>query len=303
MSDSKTIHIEPPKRERKTKPRTKKASAVEALQATEPQPVPTEASTVEASPTEASPTEPSPPPYTVLSFDIGIVNLAYCLMEVSTEGSGTKALRILDWNVLDISGNASCCLCTKRSSSYVVLNPSTTLYYCTAHTKNYAKKHYPSKEVHKITSVGTKNLDELGAELYRRLEGIVTFRRKIDCVLFENQPAFKNPKMKSIQMILYSYFLLKRTLGDPAMSVGELRFYIAKRKLEIKGVGVDASLFNKKEYGDRKVLGKIIAKTILDKIGDQANLARLCEFKKQDDMCDSFIQGVEYLQSTGLSMF
>jgi len=309
MSDSKTIHIEPPKRERKKRSeptvkksaRAKKAEAEVVVADSELVPLPSTAET----PTTLA---PAPPPYTVLSFDIGIVNLAYCLMEVSsevsTEGeSQNKKLRILDWNVLDISGNASCCLCTKRSSNYVVLNPSTTLYYCTTHTKNYAKKHYPAKEVHKITSIGTKNLDELGAELYRRLEGIQSFRRKIDCVLFENQPAFKNPKMKSIQMILYSYFLLKRTLGDPVMSVGELRFYIAKRKLEIKGVGVDASLFNKKEYGDRKVLGKIIAKTILDKIGDQSNLARLCEFKKQDDMCDSFIQGVEYLQSTGISMF
>ena len=236
----------------------------------------------------------------VLSFDIGIVNLAYCLMEV---GNPATPLRVIDWDVLDISGNAMCCLCTKRSSTYVVLNPSTTLYYCSSHTTNYAKKHYPSKEVHKITSLGTRSLDDLGAELYRRLESITSFRRKIDCVLFENQPAFKNPKMKSIQMILYSYFLLKRTLGDGAMSVGELRFYMAKRKLEIKGVGVDASLFDKKEYGDRKVLGKIIAKTILDKIGDRANLARLAEFKKQDDMCDCFIQGVEYLQSTGTTMF
>ncbi len=308
MSDSKTIHIEPPKRERKkrSEPTVKKSARAKKAEAVvaDSELVPIQ-STAETPITLTT----TPPPYTILSFDIGIVNLAYCLMEVNSEvstkddKSQNKKLCILDWNVLDISGNASCCLCTKRSYNYIVLNPSTTLYYCSTHTKNYAKKHYSAKEVHKITSIGTKNLDELGAELYRRLEGITSFRRKIDCVLFENQPAFKNPKMKSIQMILYSYFLLKRTLGDPVMSVGELRFYIAKRKLEIKGVGVDASFFNKKEYGDRKVLGKIIAKTILDKIGDQSNLARLCEFKKQDDMCDSFIQGVEYLQSTGISMF
>jgi len=30
----------------------------------------------------------------------------------------------------------------------------------------------------------------------------------VDIVVIENQPSLKNPKMKSIQMILYSYFLI-----------------------------------------------------------------------------------------------
>jgi len=217
----------------------------------------------------------------------------------------TPSLRILEWNTVDISGSMPCSQCTKRASSFVSLNPSTTLYYCTSHTTNYAKKHYPAKEIHKLTSASTKSLDELGTELYRRLENTPSFRRKIDCILFENQPAFKNPKMKSIQMMLYSYFLLKRTLADPAtsMDIGELRFYIAKRKLEVKGITVDSALFDKKEYSDRKVLGRIIAKAVLEKIGDHANIARLCEYKKQDDMCDCFIQGVEYLQTAGKCPF
>ena len=32
---------------------------------------------------------------------------------------------------------------------------------------------------------------------------------KIDKVVIENQPALKNPTMKSVQMILYSYFLIE----------------------------------------------------------------------------------------------
>ena len=31
----------------------------------------------------------------------------------------------------------------------------------------------------------------------------------IDTITIENQPAFKNPKMKSIQTIIYTYFLIR----------------------------------------------------------------------------------------------
>ena len=32
----------------------------------------------------------------------------------------------------------------------------------------------------------------------------------LDYVLIENQPCMKNPKMKSLQMIIMTYFLLKK---------------------------------------------------------------------------------------------
>ena len=32
---------------------------------------------------------------------------------------------------------------------------------------------------------------------------------EVSAIVIENQPALKNPRMKSIQMILYSYFLIK----------------------------------------------------------------------------------------------
>ena len=46
-------------------------------------------------------------------------------------------------------------------------------------------------------------------------------------IVIENQPVLKNPKMKSIQMILFTYFLIKR----PEI---KLRFVSANSKLNFK---------------------------------------------------------------------
>jgi hypothetical protein len=59
----------------------------------------------------------------------------------------------------------------------------------------------------------------------------------VDIVVIENQPSLKNPQMKSIQMILYSYFLiLGKTIGNGDKSNGyidKIDFCSASNKLKI----------------------------------------------------------------------
>ena len=100
-------------------------------------------------------------------------------------------------------------------------------------------------------------------------------------------------------MILYSYFLYKKTLLDSPIE--NLKFYTAKKKLEIKGIQLDQSGFDKTEYGDRKKLGKLITKEILKRIEDyeHINLLETRHADKQDDLCDCFVQGLEHLQTLG----
>jgi hypothetical protein len=231
----------------------------------------------------------------ILSFDIGIVNMAYCLMETDEN----KRVRILDWQVMNIAGIPDCSMCKKRAKSYVLLgnhkDPSAVSYYCSAHTKSYVEKHFQKKDIVAIKDTKDMDLDYLGANLYKQLEQRVQLFDNLDAVLFENQPVLKNPKMKSIQMILYSYFLHKKTLCSS--SIGILKFYTAKKKLEIKGVNLDVSAFDKKEYKDRKTLGKLICKEILKRMADYENIHKLEDKTKQDDLCDCFVQGIEYLQT------
>jgi len=69
--------------------------------------------------------------------------------------------------------------------------------------------------------------------------------------------------------------------------------------LEIKGIQLDITGFDKAEYKDRKMLGKLICKEILKRMEDYDSINKLAESQKQDDLCDCFVQGVEYLQTAG----
>jgi hypothetical protein len=233
----------------------------------------------------------------ILSFDIGIVNMAYCFLETLPN----KKIRILDWQVLNIAGIPDCCMCKNRAKSYVLLNnhkdPTAVSYYCSSHTKNYAEKYYVKKDINFIKDTKDMELDYLGDILYKQLESRQYLIDDVEYILFENQPVLKNPKMKSIQMILYSYFLYKKSINND--KIGKLKFYTAKKKLEIKGIQLDISGFDKSEYKDRKSLGKLICKEILKKMEDYDNLNKLENKSKQDDLCDCFVQGVEHLQTIG----
>jgi hypothetical protein len=147
------------------------------------------------------------------------------------------------------------------------------------------------------------DLDYLGSNLYTLLEKLgPLITDNIDTILFENQPVLKNPKMKSIQMILYSYFLMKKSIHQ--CSITTLKFYTAKRKLEIKGLQTDTSTIDKKEYSDRKKMSKVITLEILKRMNDFIHISQLENADKQDDLCDCFIQGVEHIQTQqGFTIF
>jgi hypothetical protein len=233
----------------------------------------------------------------ILSFDIGIINMAYCLMETTQD----KKIKIIEWNIINISGIPDCSMCKKKAKSYVFLtnhkNPNETSYFCSTHTKNYLEKHYSKKDINNIQDSDKMDLEKLGQNLYLQLEQNPLLFNNIDCILFENQPVLKNPKMKSIQMMLYSFFLYKKTICLCEINI--LKFYTAKRKLEIKGIQLNQSEFDKKEYSDRKKLSKLITKEILKRLNDIENINKLETEIKQDDLCDCFIQGVEHLQTAG----
>lgn len=245
----------------------------------------------------------------ILSFDIGIINMAYCLIDTvdqNSVGPNGVSIKIIDWGILDISGISACSMCKKKAKAYVVLTNRTTddkSYYCASHCKNYAEKHFASKDIKKIKDTADMDLDYLGTNLYILLEKLgPIITDNIDTILFENQPVLKNPKMKSIQMMLYSYFLMKKSIHQ--CSITTLKFYTAKRKLEIKGLQTDTSAFDKKEYSDRKKMSKVITLEILKRMNDFIHISQLENADKQDDLCDCFIQGVEHIQTQqGFNIF
>ena len=57
---------------------------------------------------------------------------------------------------------------------------------------------------------------DLGKNIIQTLDEKKNFLES-EIVIIENQPALKNPTMKSVQMIVYSYFLMKGSIKDIQM--------------------------------------------------------------------------------------
>lgn len=186
----------------------------------------------------------------VLSFDIGVKNLAYCDLCHVKE----KELIINDWKVLDIS---------------------------------ITDKKY---DLNKIIIVLLKTLEDIKFDysLY-------------DYVLIENQPAVVNPIMKSIQIIIFSYFHLEkmRSHNDSLQIV----LSSAGNKLKtINGIDVNSASCIKtqaiekakceKGYKYNKVLSKLLMTHCLEH--NVTNCTDFCQFyedcKKKDDLSDCFLQ-------------
>ena len=100
---------------------------------------------------------------TIVSFDIGIKNLAYCIFTVSKE-----SLIIRDWNVinlLDVSGSTSSvpvCNCQKAKSGICGKKASYLFgenYFCNVHSKNSGKL-LPTKEC-SMPAIKKLKVDEL----------------------------------------------------------------------------------------------------------------------------------------------
>lgn len=79
----------------------------------------------------------------ICSWDVGILNLAYCIIEKNIDNN---TCNIIDWNVIDLTDkqiykcnyiqkNKS--MCTNNALFYKTINDTTTNYYCKLHSKNY----------------------------------------------------------------------------------------------------------------------------------------------------------------------
>ena len=121
----------------------------------------------------------------ILSWDVGIYNLSYCILEKIDD-----KINIIDWDIVNLVDNEL----MKKNRNLVF--------------ENIPRKLHEKPQL----------LD-------------------VDIVVIENQPSLKNPQMKSIQMILYSYFLiLGKTIGNGDKSNGyidKIDFCSASNKLKI----------------------------------------------------------------------
>jgi hypothetical protein len=190
-----------------------------------------------------------------LTFDVGIVNLAFCLVEYNPNVSNVliKSINILEWGILDVSYKPLYCkqiknkraICNCISKYYTLkenstdhTNPDNLIGYCKNHAKSiidFNKKNKKNKiKIYKISEnpIYKNNFNIQMERLLRALDkfynniilnpydtnnGYLKYISNLK-IYIENQPVFKNPIMKTISIGIFTYFTLKKIQNSKIIS-------------------------------------------------------------------------------------
>ena len=278
----------------------------------------------------------------ILSFDVGIVNLSYCLV---TKNNNNWC--ILEWGIINITEKPKyLCSCGKVALYNNIVN-NKIIYYCKKHidksdinfsdfytentdielkcchkiklhnnicnkigkfiSKNnecYCKIHAFQyyNNINKLNTIKKikhiqDNYNDIIYKLIQELENKPTLLN-CDYVVIENQPSFKNPKMKSIATTIYNYYLLRGIFdkNKTKSNIKEVKFLSPSNKLKIIN-NEDYKQLNEcknttKSYKITKQLG---IKYCLENIKfDKQWTDFFNNNKKKDDLADSFLQGIYF---------
>lgn len=292
---------------------------------------------------------------TICSWDVGIKNLAYCIIQKNKE-----EIKILDWNIVNISsqivpkcesykGSGDKCdnnatftgcknnliynycgshkknyrpfnkdvdelftdlkeeqsctfiypkkqtLCGKSAISEY--NQETHFYFCLAHKNQHMKKVEKDRTLKSIRKVKCKDMKitEICETMYDKLNTIDSIK-KVDYVYIENQPVLKNPMMKSIGIFLGGYFIGKKVADG---IIKDVRFACPSNKLKVDEDNTFKVLSKSdddyKIYSLTKELSVKYTKQLIK--DDSKWLDHLETYKKKDDLCDAYLQGLFYITS------
>jgi len=194
--------------------------------------------------------------------------------------------------------------------------------YCKKHINEMIKtKTHTSNDFLKINRAKTTSkfdINQLGIALFQELDKIETTILDPSIILLENQPVLKNPTMKSMQMFLYSYYLIrmidKNKNSVRAQNVNstsilndkKIQCYCASKKLDLIKFLPENDQKRIIEYIDtvnsgyqkNKKMAIMMVETVL-----KENTKWLDFFKghpKKDDLADSLLMTLHYFEKPNL---
>jgi len=253
----------------------------------------------------------------VLAFDIGIKNLAFCLME-NTIIHKLENVNILP-SVEKIICHSEAC---SAAASYTV-GP-----------KNMCKRHIPKLYtiLHKVPKVAelkslakaqgidtkkktkedllralstthafpytqpkqpkasTQSLEQLHDALRLFITAYWSDFSQATVVLLENQPAFKNPHMKSVQVLLFT--ALRERYIQHSSTIPKFHLVHAKKKVKDAEAG-DAGYAERKSKSEQRAQTLITESTLTP--STPSILTNWITAKKKSDMADAVCMCYDYL--------
>ena len=213
-----------------------------------------------------------------LSFDVGIKNLAYCKL--------TEDKNIIDWGIINLNENPICQVHLKKpcekQATYYVKDDENIKYCCTSHSKKFKKikKMNVNHDLNKLSQICITKLRKLNL-------------KDVNYVLIENQPALKNPVMKSIQMIIYTFFVIEGIMNKESL-IENIHMVNARNKLKVyKGPKIECN--KKGKYAQNKFLSVEYTKKMIE--NEENNFKNTFNLsKKKDDLADAYLQGIYWIE-------
>jgi hypothetical protein len=287
----------------------------------------------------------------IISIDVGIKNLAFCLFSVNEQTENTKP-KILLWDVLNLSQKTEIKCCDQGCNSPVKFSKNGE-YYCLKHAKKHStyKIAKPDLRLATIKKCKVKDLGILAAKynivipLKETKVGILSLFQKyldayyfdniesvnaskldlvtigknmmcqldiilkdhllsIDLVIIENQISPIANRMKTIQGMISQYFIMRNQniqieFVSSANKLKGQTVVDSDDEVEVIEMGEKESKAKvKPSYSDRKKIGIKYCLDLINKSNDDKLWHPFfINHKKQDDLADSFLQGIWYINN------
>ena len=189
------------------------------------------------------------------------------------------------------------CNVCKKNATYL----KNDLYYCNTHAKQIYKSDTKKSllKPFKIKSSTTLNFDDVKYSLMMELEKRTNLL-SADYVVIENQPSFKNPRMKSIASTIYDYYLIRGIIDkkNTNSNITQVKFMSPSNKLKLANDGDTKQVIKAKKTDDTKAykLTKSLGiKYCLELTNHLENWQKhFNSHKKKDDLADAFLQGAYF---------